>query len=276
MAIVLALLAATVYGASDFLGGIASRRNAPGTVVLLSQIAGVVVLGVAWFVLPGRFYASDIAWGIAAGFAGSIAIVALYAALAVGRMGVVSPITAVIGASVPVVAGFLFGDRPTGLALAGVFCAFAAVALVSANAETRRVSLGEPGVTLAILSGIAIGALFVLLGRGHADAGLARLAITRATSIVLLLSYALIRRESLRPARGSFRGILVAGALDMLANVLYVDSTRYGLLAIVAVLTSLYPASTVLLARLVLDERLTAPQWVGVALAAGGVVLIAV
>jgi len=276
VAVLLALAAAAVYGAADFFGGVASRRTAAATVVLLSQVAGIAVLATAWFLLPGRFYASDIAWGIAAGFAGSIAIAALYAALAVGRMGVVSPITAVIGASVPVVAGFLFGDRPTVLALAGVCCAFVAVALVSANSETRRISLREPGVALAFVSGLGIGALYVLLGHGHNDAGLARLAITRATSVVVLLGYALVRRESLRPAAGSLRAILAAGAFDMAANVLYIAATRYGLLAVVAVLTSLYPASTVFLARVLLDEHLTRSQWVGVAVAACGVVLIAV
>lgn len=276
MEVVLALLAAAVYGASDFLGGIASRRTPPATVVVLSQLAGVVVLAIGWFALPGKFYPSDVVWGIGAGFAGSIAIVALYAALAVGRMGVVSPVTAVIGASVPVVAGVLFGERPPLLAVVGVLCAFAAVALVSANAETRRISLSEPGVAPALVSGVAIGALFVLLGHGHADAGLARLAIARATSVLLLLGYALARRASLRPVPGSFRLILVAGALDMAANVLFIASSRYGLLAIVSVLTSLYPASTVVLARIVLKERLTRTQWVGVGLAACGVAFIAV
>ncbi|GAC1476254.1 MAG: DMT family transporter [Vulcanimicrobiaceae bacterium] len=276
MAVLLALVAATVYGAADFYGGIASRRNPAATVVVLSQFAGIVVLAIAWVVLPGKFYPSDVGFGIAAGFAGSIAIAALYAALAVGRMGVVSPITAVVGASVPVVFGFVTGERPTWLALVGVACAFAAVALVSADARTKRISLAEPGVVPALVSGIAIGALFVLLGYGHADAGLARLAITRAASICLLLAYALVRRERLRPAPGSLRIILIAGALDMLANVLYISATHVGLLAIVAVLTSLYPASTVFLARVVLHERLSRSQWVGVGLAACGIACIAI
>jgi len=275
VAVLLALVAALVYGAADFCGGIASRKTPAATVVVVSQIAGVVVLAIAWFALPGRFYPSDIVWGIGAGVAGSFAIAALYAALAVGRMGIVSPITAVIGASVPIVAGLLFGERPSTLAIVGVVCAFVAVALVSANAETKRISAREPGVALALLSGIAIGALFVLLGHGHHDAGLARLAVTRATSIVLLVGYALLRRESLRPAPGTLRITLVAGALDMLANVLYVAATRYGLLSIVAVLTALYPASTVFLASIVLHERLTRSQWVGVGLAACGVACIA-
>ena len=276
MAVFLALVSATVYGAADFYGGIASRRTPPATVVVLSQLAGIIVLAIAWFLLPGKFYPADIGWGIAAGFAGSIAIAALYAALAVGRMGVVSPITAVIGASVPVLAGVLFGERPAPLAIVGLACAFVAVALVSANAETSRISLSEPGVAPALISGVAIGALFVLLGHGHTDAGLARLAITRTTSIALLCAYALLRRESLRPAVGSMRIILVAGALDMLANVLFIAATRYGLLAIVSVLTSLYPASTVFLARVVLKEHLTPIQWIGVGLAAFGVAFVAI
>ena len=275
MAIGLALAAAIVYGAADFFGGLASRRTAAAAVVVISQLAGFVVLGAAWLALPGTFYPGDIAYGIGAGIAGGTAIAALYAALAVGRMGVVSPITAVIGASVPVVFGLTIGERPSSLALAGVAAAFVAVALVSAGGETRGFSLREPGIGLALLSGLGIGGLYVLLSRGHPDAGLARLAVTRVTSVVLLVGYALLRRESLRPAPGSLRLILVAGAFDMSANVFYVLATRYGMLAIVAVLTSLYPASTVFLARVVLHERLTGLQWLGVGFAASGVLLIA-
>ncbi len=276
MAIFLALAAAAVYGAADFAGGFASRRTPAVAVVVLSQLAGVVVLAIAWSASPGPFYASDVVWGILGGVGGSVGIVALYAALAVGRMGVVSPITAVVSASVPVIVGFAAGDRPPVLGIVGVAFAFVAVALVSANAETRGISLTEPGLILALLSGAGIGLLYVMLARGHADAGFTLLAIVRATSVMLLIGYALLRRESLRPAPGSLRLILLAGALDMSANVLYVASTRHGLLAIVAVLTSLYPASTVFLARIILRETLTPIQWVGVAFAATGVALIAV
>ncbi len=275
MAIVLALAAAAVYGAADFFGGIASRRSAAVAVVVLSQLAGIVVLGVAWLALPGRFYPGDLLWGALAGLGGGVGIVALYAALAVGRMGVVSPITAVVGASVPVVAGLAQGERPAAAALAGVVCAFVAVALVSANAETKTISLREPGLLLALLSGLGIGLLYVCLAHGHADAGLARLAIARVASLALMVAYAGVRRESLRPASGALPMILLAGALDMGANVLYVLATGRGLLAIVAVLTSLYPASTVFLAFAFLRERLSGTQWAGVGLAACGVVLIA-
>jgi drug/metabolite transporter (DMT)-like permease len=275
MVIALALLAAGVYGAADFLGGLASRRTPATAVVVISQIAGVAVLAIAWFVLPGKFYPSDVLWGMLTGLFGGAAIVSLYAALAIGRMGVISPITAVLGASVPVLAGFALGERPAAPALAGIACTFLAVALVSANVETRSISLHEPGLGLALFSGLCIGALFVTLSRGHHDSGLALLAVTRATSVVSLIGYALVRRESLRPAPGSLRLIFAAGAFDMLANVLYIAAARFGLLSLVAVLTSLYPASTVFLARVVLQERLTPSQWAGVGLAACGIGLIA-
>jgi drug/metabolite transporter (DMT)-like permease len=275
MAILLALAAATVYGAADFFGGVASRRTAAVTVVVLSQLAGMAVLAIVWLALPGRFYVSDAVWGILAGVGGGVGIAALYAGLAVGRMGVVSPISAVTGASVPVLVGLAQGERPGALPLAGVACAFLAVALVSANAETMRISWREPGLASAVVSGLGIGMLYVCLAHGHADAGLARVAVARAASLLLLVVYALARREALRPASGTLPTILLAGALDMGANVLYVLATGRGLLAIVAVLTSLYPASTVFLAWAVLKERLTGSQWAGVALAACGVALIA-
>jgi drug/metabolite transporter (DMT)-like permease len=274
--VLIALCAAAVYGAADFFGGIASRKTSAVAVVVISQLAGFVVLGFASIALPGHFYVSDIGWGIAAGISGGIAIAALYAALSVGRMGVVSPITAVIGAAVPVVVGFALGARPPAPAVAGIALAFLAVALVSANAETRRISVHEPGLRLAIVSGTFIGLLYVFLARGHGDGGLALLVTTRATSLAMLIGYALVRRESLRPAPGGLPTILLAGALDMGANVLYVVAARQGLLPVVAVLTSLYPASTVALAWIVLHERLERLQWYGVGCAVCGVALIAV
>ena len=113
-----------------------------------------------------------------------IGVGALYAALAAGRMGIVSPITAVIAASIPVLWGLGSGERPAPLALAGVACAFVAVALVSANPETGRFTLRAPGVPLAFLSGLAFGGFFIVLARGHADGGLWTLAAIRAGSIV--------------------------------------------------------------------------------------------
>jgi drug/metabolite transporter (DMT)-like permease len=277
MTVALALAAALAYGAADFCGGIASRRTQAAAVVIISQLGGLLVLAVAWVAFPGggRFYHDDLVYGLCVGLAGAVAITTLYAALAVGRMGVISPITAVVGASVPVITGFALGERPSTAAAVGVALALVAVVLVSIDGETRGFSLRAPGVVLALVAGLAIGAAYVFLSLGHNDGGFDRLAVARVVSVGLLVTYALVRRQSLRPAAGGVPLILGAGALDMSANVLYILAARSGLFAIAAVLTSLYPASTVLLARIFLHERLTRVQWCGVAFAACGVVLIA-
>jgi drug/metabolite transporter (DMT)-like permease len=276
LAIVLALLAALVYGSADFFGGIASRRTPAATVVVVSQVIGLIVLALAWPFVRTEATTGDVAWGIAAGFFGAIAIAALYAALAVGRMGVVSPITAVTGAAIPVVVGLTHGDRPGGLALAGVAIALVAVALISGVAEARLGFLGERATLLALTSGLAIGFLYICLGRGGVHAALALLAAARATSLVILCLYLLVRREPLWPGRLALPTIALAGGLDMSANVLYVFATHGAMLAIVAVVTSLYPAGTVVLAQVFLKERLSGWQWLGLALGAGSVALIGI
>jgi drug/metabolite transporter (DMT)-like permease len=273
--LVLALLAALTYGAADFFGGMASRKTPAAAVVVLSQIAGVGLLLAAWPLVPSRFYAGDVGWGLLAGLCGAAGIGLLYAALATGRMGVVSPVTAVVAASVPVFWGLASGERPAPLALAGVALAFLAVGLVSTSGESLRFSPREPGVGLALGSGIAIGFLYVLLAHTHRDAGLSVLVASRAASLPALLLFALVRRTPLRPAAGALGVIALAGLLDMAANIFYVLAAHGGLLTIVAVLTSLYPASTVLLALVILRERLGPVQWAGVACAICGVIFIA-
>jgi len=272
----LALLAAVSYGSADFLGGIASRRLPAAVVVVSSQVAGLALLVTLLPLVPGHFHASDLGWGLAAGVFGAVGIGALYAALAVGRMGLVSPVTAVVGASVPVVWGLLSGERPGATALLGVGLAFIAVVLVSTNVETGRISPREPGIGLALVSGLAIGLLYVLLAQAHRDSGLTILAAGRFSSIPLLAAWALAKGERLFPPRSLWGTLALTGGLDMGANVLYVLSARVGLVSIAAVLTSLYPAATVFLARVVLGERLSAVQWAGVGCAAAGVALIAV
>lgn len=271
----LSLLAALFYGAADFLGGYASRKVSPALVVFASQIVGLAILGATMAFVPGVFHPEDMWWGIAAGIAGAVAIGTLYAALARGRMGIVSPITAVVGAAVPVVFGLATGERPAALAIGGIMLAFVAVVLVSTSPDTGRVSLAEPGVVLAIISGLAIGALYVFLSRGHSDGGLWLVLPTRCTSIAVLGAYMLFRPSRATVSKRVFAVIAASGALDMGANILYVLASHTGMLVIVAIVTSLYPAATVFLARVLLNERLSKIQWVGVGCAAAGVVLIA-
>lgn len=279
MAVALGLAAALVYGSADFLGGLASRRTPAFTVVLLSQLCGFGVLLVALpFVADGAPVPRDLAIGAVAGLAGGGGVALLYRGLAVGTMSVVAPITAVGASVVPVAFGLATGERPGAVALIGVALAVVAVVLVSATPGTREQveSRGPlpPGIVEAVVSGLAFGAFFILLDATSADGGLWPLVGAR-TSILVVAVIAVATRTSLRPGPGSLGRIALSGVLDMAANVLYVLATREGLLSLVAVLVSLYPATTVLLARVVLGERLGRVQLLGLGVVAAGVALIA-
>ncbi|MBW4043264.1 MAG: EamA family transporter [Acidobacteria bacterium] len=278
MAIVLALLGALVYGVSDFSGGLATRRAPALAVVFSGQLAGVLVLGVLLVVIPGRFDPVSLAWGAAAGLSGGAALLAFYRSLATGAMTVVAPLTAVMSALVPVVGGIVLGERPSALALVGVVLAVGAVVLVSAEhgrLPTPR-SLRGPVVVGALSAGAGFGLLFVLLSRAAPDSGFWPLAGARTASLVLLAVVAVVGRRSLLPRRAPAGLVVASGVGDMTANLLFVLASRVGLLSVVGVVLALYPAATVLLAMLVLRERLHRLQILGLALAASGVVLIAV
>lgn len=291
MALVLGLAAALVYGAADFTGGLATRRTHALAVVVLSQVAGLGVLLVALpFIADGAPAGGDLARGAVAGIGGGAGVALLYRGLAVGRMSVVAPITAVGAAALPLLWGLLAGERPSSWALAGVVLALLAVVLVSAapGAQPGDVAAAGPGaggivrsgralgpgVGEAVLAGVGFGVFFVVLEGTSADAGLWPLLGAR-TSILVAGAAALATRTPLRAAPGQRGRIALAGVLDMGANVLYLLASRQGLLSLVAVTVSLYPATTVLLARFVLGERLGTAQRSGLALAAAGVGLIA-
>jgi drug/metabolite transporter (DMT)-like permease len=278
MAIAFALAAAIVYGTSDFLGGLASRRTSTISVVIASQAVGLLLLAVVVPMTSGHAAASDIAWGALCGIAGAAAIALLYRGLAIGTMGIVSPISAVLGASIPLIYGVaLRAERPTWFAFAGIAAALAAVVCVSAVPGARRTRGLPPGLLDGILAGVGFGAYFILLAQTRGDAGLVPLLAARATSVALLVAGGLAfgGAANLDVARPALALVVFCGALDASANVLYVFAAHAGLLAIAAVLTSLYPAATVALAALVLRERLGRVQWIGVALALGGAAAIA-
>lgn len=280
MAIALALIAALLYGAADFIGGLASRKTATVIVVIVSQLAGFFVLLAIVPFLGGRPLVVDLWWGVLGGALGAVGIVLLYRALAIGRMGIVSPVTAVIAATIPVLFGITIGERPSTFAWIGIGLAIVAVILISAHdpaeERDRRASLGMPiGVPTAILSGITLGFFFIVLAKVQPISGLYPLLSARIASVVALTVVALAQGIPLRTTRAALPAIVFSGALDMGANALYVIAAHNGLIAIAAVLTSLYPASTVALAAMVLHERLARTQWIGVALALVGVVLVA-
>jgi drug/metabolite transporter (DMT)-like permease len=285
MAVVLGLLAAITYGTADFFGGLSTKRNPMVRVVLLSQIAGFALLLVTVPFLPeGRFTAEAWVWGGLSGLAGAVGIGFLYRGLARGRMSVVAPTTAVVFAVVPVAFGLATGERPTALQLAGVAVALPAVALVSTSPEAgapRAVAgwavgrLARAGVPEAVVAGLGIAAFAILLDRSGEGTGPWPLVAARIASVTVFLVAVLASRTAPRPVQGTLPAIVAAGVLDVTANLLYLLATRAGLLSIAVVLTALYPAATVVLARVVLGERLSLVQLVGLFLALVGVAAIA-
>ena len=281
MAVILGLAAALTYGAADFFGGLATRKTRVYTVVLISQLFGsILLIGLFPFFSGSGPTAEALWWGGWSGLAGAAGVTFFYQALAMGRMSVIAPITAVEAASVPVIFGLVTAERPSGLALAGVACALVAVALVSRTPEEDPANLAErkglmaSGLGHALAAGLGFGAFFILLSRAGADTGLWPLAGARVSSVGLLAVVALVAGSWQRPSGNSLRLIVAAGTFDVAANLFYLLATREGLLAIVAVLTSMYPATTVLLARFTLGERLDRIQLLGLAVAVAGVIAI--
>ena len=287
MALILGLASALTYGAADFLGGLATRTTKVLSVVMLSQLLGSLLLvAILPFFREAELTASAMWWGAFAGVAGSAGITLFYQGLALGRMGAIAPITAVEAATVPVIFGLATGERPSALALAGVALALVAVGLVSASAEPQPAadSAGgaaerprwiRSGVAHGLGAGLAFGAFFILLDRAGDDTGMWPLVGARISGLVLIGIALVATRGWERPPAPGVRIIAGAGALDVAANVFYLLATREGLLSIVAVLTSMYPATTVLLARVTLGERFRPAQSIGLLVAVAGVVAIA-
>jgi drug/metabolite transporter (DMT)-like permease len=278
LGVFLALLAALTYGAGDFFGGLSTKRDSVLTVVPISGLFGLATaLAAVPFLSPHAPSRSDLVLGALIGAIGGAAIAFLYRGLSVGPMSVVAPITAVIAAIVPVAFGVVVGgERPSIFVMLGIVLAMGAVALVSSSSDRDVSGQPEPrrsGVVDAFAAGVGFGLLFVVLSQ--TSRGMWPLVAARVVSVALVGVIALATRRFAMPSRGSLKTIAASGFFDMLGNVLYVVSLRYTLLSVAAVVTSLYPASTVMLARLVLAERLGRVQWLGVGCAAVGIALIA-
>jgi uncharacterized membrane protein len=264
-----------VYGAADFFGGLAAKRSQIFAVVVLSQVAGLAFIVAMMPLLPGVRSPAALLWGMLAGAAGGLGLIVFYRALATGTMSVVAPTTAATSAGLPVLFGLATGERPQVMAVAGIVLAILAILLVSREPASgpSKAKLGP--LIAALVSGAGFGSFFILLSHAPSDAGLWPLLGARAASITLVAALAIATGRGLRPGKGALRTIVLAGVLDMAANVLYLLAVQRGLLSLVAVIVSLYPASTLLLARQVLGERLSALQITGVGFALGAVALIA-
>lgn len=279
MAPVLALLSAVAYGAADFLGGMAARKATAVAAVVVSQTAGLILLLLALPLLPETIVNPiDIAWGAVAGLAGGSGVALLYRALALGPMSVVAPLTAVFAATVPVFTGLALGERLSMVTTLGIALAAIAIVLIGQEQGSRPRSLTQQatarGITLSIVAGLLVGVFFVSLERTSAASGLWPLVPARVVAISLFTGSALAGgRPVLVP--WSVAGVAVgAGALDMLANALFLIAVQQGPLSVVATLASLYPASTIILARIVLGERWSRLQAAGIATAVAATAMI--
>jgi drug/metabolite transporter (DMT)-like permease len=278
VAVGLALAASACWGVADFTAGLLSRRLSALLILLGQQTVGIVVVGaVVVATTEGPPNARAVVVSLLAGVSGAVALACFYRALAVGTMSVVAPISA-SGATLPVVVGAATGDRPSALQAAGLAVTMVGVLLASrelAEGEEAR-GAARTSVLLALAAALGFGAFFALSDSAADESVLWLLLLGRAISAVLLAAAIVaVRERPERPTRADAGTIAAIGVLDLAATALYAVANTEGLLSVVAVVGSLYPVTTVLLARFVLHERLRASQAAGVLLAFTGVAAVA-
>jgi drug/metabolite transporter (DMT)-like permease len=294
--VALGLVGALVFGAADFLGGLSSKRISALLTTAVSAVAGLLVLLICTILLPGHWSPGAVMWGALSGIAGALAVSLLYACLAIGPMSILSPLTAVVSAVVPVTWGLLRGESLGPLAIAAIGLALVAVVLVGFVPEKGAVRPSAKGLSMAVASGVLIGSFFIMMDQTPDDSGVLPLVINRVVNATITFSafaaIALLARRSrhraaVDPSAPPERGLastlrdgfvlaLVCGALDAAANAIILVGLRSGELSVVSVLTALYPAGTILLAAAVLHERIAPVQWIGLALALSSAGILAV
>lgn len=274
MAITCGLCSALAWGAGDFVGGFASRLGNALTVVLFSQlIGGILLCGLAVAFARNMPPAGHLLAGGVAGIFGVLGLIGLYKGLAQGRMGLVAPLSAVVTAVVPMAFSFFVEGFPGGFRLIGFAIAMAAVWFLSSPGGNSKIEPGE--LRLSIAAGLGFGLFFIFMDHASSQAVLWPLVAARAAALVVMFTILATTRQLATPPRGQFSYIALAGILDTAGNAAFGMAAHLGRLDIAAILASLYPASTVLLAWLVFRERLGRRQWVGVATAGAALVLIA-
>ena len=273
-AVVLALLGAVSYGISDFIGGLASRRTSVWPVAILSCVGSLVGAVVLALLVPGDPTRSQLWWGALAGVGAGAGTAFLYRGLSGGRMGVVAPVSGVGATVIPVLVGVWGGERPSAAVWLGMVIALPGIWLVSRE-ESGVPEPGPSGLLDGVLAGVGFGVLFAALGQVPAGAGYWPLAAAEAAAVVAVVVACLALRGEMVPHAREQSWGLVSGLLAAAAGVSFLLATHHGLLTVSAVLISLYPAFTVLLAALVLRERIHLVQAVGLALCGVAVVLVA-
>jgi drug/metabolite transporter (DMT)-like permease len=273
LAIALALTSSALWGFSDFLGGLQTRRHAVLVVLLGGQACAVVVL-VAVVVVAGEPLppARAAGWSLLAGVGGAIGLGALYRSLAIGTMSIVAPVAAV-GAAVPFLAGWATGERPSAVQLAGVALALAGVILAARSPAASTARNPPQALVLGGVAAVGLGIALLGIGRATETAGVPwALLGARGPQLALVAVAALITRPALPRNAAELLPIAAIGLVDLSANALFALATESGLLSLVSVVGSLYPAFTVLLARIVLGERVAPLQDLGIAVTLAGVV----
>jgi drug/metabolite transporter (DMT)-like permease len=280
MEIALGALVALAYGTGDFLGGISAKRLTTVTVLLVSQTVGLVVAAVLVLALrdapPG---AHVFILSAAAGVVGIMALGLLFRGLAFGRMSIVAPLSAIGGGVLPVAWGLIRGERPSALALGGVGLALVAVVIVGRGAEHDPTRAVPPSTELMLggAAGLGFGVVFILLSEAAttSGSGMWPVFVARCASVPILAAIGLALGRLSRVERADLAPMIGAGLFDVGANALILLAVRRGLISLVAPVASLYPATTVVLARLVLREQIGRQRLAGLAVGVAGLALIA-
>lgn len=275
MAILFSLLAAAGYGLSDFVGGLVSQRVTPWAIALVSQVGGAALFLVGSLLVDGTVTADTWRWSVLAGLGNGFGTAFLYRGLSTGRMGVVAPVSGVGAALVPVAAGLLLGERPGAVVWLGIVAAIPAIWLV-ARVPTGADGPTRSGLRDAVLAGLGFGTLFAALAQVPESAGLLPLAVNQVIGAVVVVGVAQALHEAWVPRRPVALVGLLCGVLGATGTGLFLLATRDGLLTVAAVITSLYPAFTVVLAAGLLREQVHRAQAAGLGLCAVAVVLVAV
>lgn len=279
MGIVLALGAAVAYGLSDFIGGLASRRTTPWPVALLAGVGGLVGALVLSVAVAGDPTTTDLAWGVLAGVGSGAGSVFLYRGLSSGRMAVVAPVSAVGAAVLPVAVALATGEKPSALVLVGVVAALPGIWLVArgpeASLDPDAAEPAEGGLVDGLLAGLGFGLLFVALGQVPDGAGFWPLVTAQVAALVTVAAIAAALRAPVRPTAATEWWGAAGGLVASLAVLMFLLATQTGLLTVAAVLTSLYPAFTILLAAVVLREHIYRLQSLGLLLCGVAVALVA-
>jgi drug/metabolite transporter (DMT)-like permease len=281
MVILLGLAAAVLYGSGDFLGGLAARRAHVLAVLTLAEGGGAAVALAAAALSPGSPSLDGLAWGIGAGLIGGLGLIIFYIGLAAGPMSVVAPVSGLVSTILPVAVALADGERPGAGVYAGALLCLVAIVLASSAGETSAAQRhARPGRAIAygIAAGFLFGLFFLLIRNAGQTGELWPVAAARIGELAVVLAAAAVLHRRLRLCRAGGWLLLAAagaGVIDVVANICYVAATRTGMFGLAVVLASLYPGITVLLARVVLGERLRWVQRAGLGLAAIGILLVA-